>query len=250
MVEIFGFNAVWEALQAGVMIRKLILAEDEKGKNRQIYDLAVKKGIPVEAISRKEFKKIYGEKKQWIIAQIQNPVREMDDFLESLAPDPASLLLILDQIQDPQNLGSILRTAEACAVQGVAISLHRTAPITPAVFKASAGAISHLKICQVPSLGNFLTLIKEKGFWIAATDSRKGVNLFTTELNFPLALILGSEGWGVRPLLLKRCDFLLRLPMFGKISSLNVSVACGVMLYEIRRKQIELGLFQPAEKLP
>ncbi|MGB9553515.1 MAG: 23S rRNA (guanosine(2251)-2'-O)-methyltransferase RlmB, partial [bacterium] len=136
----------------------------------------------------------------------------------------------------------------ACAVQGVAISLHGSAPLSPAVYKASSGAIFHLKICQVPNPMNFLFRLKEKGFWIAVSDSKKGEDLFTTELNYPLVLILGSEGWGVRPLLLRKSDFLLRLPMFGRVSSLNVSVACGVMLYEIRRKQRDSGLFEGPER--
>ncbi len=244
MVEVFGFNPVWEALQAGIEIKRLIIAEDEKGKNKKILSLAKERGIPVEVLSRSEFKAAYGEKKQWVIAHIPGFLTDKDEFLKTLSPEPSSILLILDQIQDPQNLGSILRTADACGVKGVGITLHRTAPISPSVFKASAGAIAHLKVFQIPSMGNFLREIKEKGFWVAGTDSRKGENVFKTQLNFPLALILGSEGWGMRPLVVERCDFLLRLPMFGKTSSLNVSVASGVLLYEIRRKQIlEEGLF-------
>jgi 23S rRNA (guanosine2251-2'-O)-methyltransferase len=238
VVEVFGFNPVWEALQAGMEIRKVILAEDEKGKNRKIWNLAREKGIPVEVLSRKEFKEAFGEKKQWVVAHISSFVSPREEFLKNLSPDPSSILLILDQVQDPQNLGSILRTAEACGVKGVGITLHRTAPLSPSVFKASAGAIAHLKVFQIPSMGNFLREIKEKGFWVAATDARKGENVFKARLNFPLALVMGSEGWGVRPLVVERCDFILRLPMFGKASSLNVSVACGVLLYEIRRKQI------------
>lgn len=244
MVEVFGFNSVWEALQAGIEIKRLILAEDERGKNKKILSLAKERGIPVEVLSRSEFKAAFGEKKQWVVAQIPRFLTDKGEFLNSLSPDSSSILLVLDQVQDPQNLGSILRTADACGVKGVGVTLHHTAPISPTVFKASAGAIAHLKIFQIPSMGNFLREIKEKGFWVAGTDSRKGENIFETKLNFPLALILGSEGWGVRPLVVERCDFLLRLPMFGKTSSLNVSVACGVLLYEIRRKQIqEDGLF-------
>lgn len=248
MVEVFGFHAVWEAIQAGVPVRKLVLAEESSERNRKIIHFAQSKSIPVEIISPLEFKKKYGEKKQGIVAQVPSQLLKPEEFTESVSSAPSSLLLFLDRIQDPQNLGSILRTAEACAAQGVAISLHGSAPLSPAVFKASSGAIFHLKICQVPNPMNFLFRLKEKGFWIAVSDSKKGENLFTTELNYPLVLVLGSEGWGVRPLLLKKSDFLLRLPMFGRVSSLNVSVACGVMLYEIRRKQRDLGLFEGSER--
>lgn len=242
MTEIFGFNPVWEALQSHSTVRKVVMTEEEKERLKRIRDLAEKRRIPVETISREEFRKAFGGKKQWVMALVEEPFAKLEDFVSRLSPDPASLVLVLDQIQDPQNLGSILRTAEACGVQGVAISLHRTAPFSPAVYRSSAGAALHLNLYQVPSLGSFFRLLKERGFWIAGTDSHRGEDIFKAKVNFPLAVVLGSEGWGVRPLILKRCDFLLKLPMFGKVNSLNVSVACGAVLYELRRRQRELGL--------
>ncbi len=192
----------------------------------------------MESFFTQEFTRRFGEKAQGIAALVHTEnFLSPSAFLQTMRGGPSSIVLLLDQIQDPQNLGALLRTAEASGVDGVGVSLHRTAPFSPVVFKTSAGAIHHLSICRAPSLAFLIDGFKEKGYWLAGTNVKRGDDLYSASLNPPLVLIVGSEGQGVRPLLLKKCDFILKIPMFGQVNSLNVSVACGVVLYELRRRQ-------------
>lgn len=238
---IYGLNPIREAINSSAKVRT-VFAISRPSKDLELLLKEVRiQGVPVETLAPQEFERRFGGKTQGIAALVETDnFLSPSAFLQSMKSSSSSIVLILDQIQDPQNLGALLRTAEASGVDGVGVSLHRTAPFSPVVFKTSAGAIHHLNICRAPSLTLLIDGLKEKGYWLAGTDAKRGDDLYSVSVNFPLVLIVGSEGWGVRPLLLKKCDFILKIPMFGKVNSLNVSVACGVVLYELRRRQKSL----------
>ncbi len=242
MSQIYGLNPVIELFRSRAAVDRLFIVEEANEKQDKLAQEARKQGIPVEIMPREEFRQRFGPKAQGVVAfTAEVKTLKVEEWLEGLSARPDSLLLVLDQIQDPQNLGALLRTAEAAGVDGVAVSLHGSAPFTPVVYKASAGAISHLRLTQAPSLNWMLEKLKEKGYWLAGADARKGEDYQHAKLVFPLAILIGSEGWGVRPLLLRRCDFLLSIPLFGKVNSLNVSVAAGILLFELRHQMQQLG---------
>jgi 23S rRNA (guanosine2251-2'-O)-methyltransferase len=149
-----------------------------------------------------------------------------------------SLVLVLDSIEDPQNLGSLIRTAESCGVQGVLIPKDRAVGLTPTVVKASAGAVAHIPIVRVTNLAQAIDDLKKQGFWVVGTDAHGGKSLYEMKFDMNVALVIGSEGKGIRPLLLKKCDFTVSIPMRGKIASLNTAIAGAVILYEILRQRI------------
>jgi len=147
------------------------------------------------------------------------------------------LLLVLDGVQDPQNLGALVRSAHVLGADGVLIPRHRAAPVTPAVVKASAGATEHTPIAQVTNVARTLEELKERGIWIVGASALGGRLPSEIDLTVPVALVLGSEGKGVRPLVLRACDLLVRIPMAGRVASLNVSVAGAILLYETVRQR-------------
>ena len=147
------------------------------------------------------------------------------------------LILILDEIQDPHNVGAILRSAECSGVNGVILTKHNSATITSTVTKTSAGATEHLKICQVNNLSQTIDELKEKGFWIVGSSLENAKNYTEVDYKIPIALIVGNEEKGIRKLTASKCDFLVKIPMSGKIQSLNVSVATGILLFEILRQR-------------
>jgi 23S rRNA (guanosine2251-2'-O)-methyltransferase len=160
----------------------------------------------------------------------------VDDIIANRRDDfKKNLILILDSITDPQNLGSLIRTAHCCGANGVIIPENRSASVTASVMKASAGAAHHIPVAVVVNLSNTLLYLKEKGFWIYGTDPVSGKYVSTLDYEGHIGLVMGSEGKGMRPLIKKKCDFLLSIPIMGKIDSLNVSVAAGIILYEILR---------------
>ena len=150
-----------------------------------------------------------------------------------------SLVVVLDGVEDPHNLGAILRTADAAGADGVVIPERRAAGVTPTVTKASAGASEHLPIAKVTNIGRTLEELKSKNLWIVGLDERAPQNYDSLDYKMDCAIVLGAEGKGVHELVRKKCDFLISIPMLGKVSSLNVSVAAGVMLYEIVRQRRE-----------
>jgi len=151
------------------------------------------------------------------------------------------LLVILDGIEDPHNLGAILRSAEAAGADGVFLPQRRSATLSPAVVKASAGAASHVKVARVPNVVQFIESLKKRGFWIAGLDAASDQPIWKIDLTAPMALILGNEGSGLHRLVREKCDFVVSLPIQGKVSSYNVSVAAGIALYEVLRQRARHG---------
>lgn len=150
-------------------------------------------------------------------------------------------VVILDEINDPQNLGSLIRSAEAAGAHGLIIPKHRSARITGLVYKVSAGAVEYLKIAMVVNLVKTLEFLKKLGLWIIGTSPEAKISLYETDLTIPLAIVIGSEGRGLRPLVRKRSDILVRIPMYGRISSLNASVAGAIVFFEILRQRSKIS---------
>ena len=232
---IYSRNAVYETLRAHRrQVFQLLVAEGarEKGKLAEITALARARKIPVKRVPRERLNSIHRQN-QGVALQVGGyPYRPLDEILARAAKreeDP--FVLLLDTLQDPQNLGTLLRTAEAVGVHGVVIPLARTAQVTPAVVNASSGASEHLWIAQ-SNLSQAIGTLKDAGLWIVGLEgSAEAEPPSKIRLAGPLGLVVGSEGQGMRHLVRKSCDFLLKLPMRGEIESLNAAVAGSVALY-------------------
>lgn len=244
---LYGRNAVRETLRAGRRrIRRLWVARGVKERDAlaEALNLAQQQGVPVQRVERRRLDQLArGSHHQGVVAETSNyPYAALEDILAAVqeAGEPA-LFLLLDCLQDPHNLGALLRTSESVGVHGVIIPSRRSASVTPAVVSASAGAAEHVSVVQVTNLVRAMESLKEAGVWVAGLEAHSDAQLlYEADLDMPLALVIGSEGQGLRRLVRERCDFLLRLPMRGRVESLNASVAGAVALYEIYRRR-EIG---------
>jgi len=232
---IYGRNPVYETLRARRRdVFRLHVAEgvQDKGRLTEILALAAKRKIPVERVPRARLDKLSESHQGLALEASAYPYVALEDILENAKTRSESLfVLILDTLQNPQNLGTIIRTAEAVGVHGVLIPTHRSAEITPAVVSASAGASEHMLVAQA-NLAQAIVELKEANAWVVGLDeSPDSKTPSEVRLDGPLAVVVGSEGEGIRPLVRQSCDFLLRLPMQGQIESLNAAVAGSVALY-------------------
>ncbi len=239
---VYGINPVSELLKAGnSRIKKIIFARERGTKVIvPLIDRAKKARVPIEYQSKRVLDKTSGTKHHQGVVALVAGHREGDigELIESWKNSGEKLLaLVLDGIQDPQNLGALIRTACASGVHGVITLKHRAAPITGSVVKASAGAVEHTNIVRVANLGNALDALKESGAWIVGTCAESTTSLYDIDASLDLALVMGSEGEGIRPLVKKKCDFLVNIPLRGNISSLNASAAGAIALYEIVRQR-------------
>jgi 23S rRNA (guanosine2251-2'-O)-methyltransferase len=243
---ILGRNPVYETLRAGRRhYFRLRVAEGLEDKRRisEVIRMAEGKNIPVDVVPRRQLDSL-GDGHQGLALEASSyPYSALPDMLELAAGlGELPLILILDMLQDPQNLGTLLRTAEAVGVHGVLLPLRRTATVTPAVVSASSGACEHLLIGQV-NLAQAIAILKEAGAWVVGLEASPEARLpEELDLSGPLALVVGSEGEGMRPLVRRSCDALLRLPMRGRVASLNAAVAGSVALYLVWRAR---GYLQP-----
>jgi len=242
---LYGRNAVREALRSGRRkIYKLILAQGmkEPGVVADIATLASKSGIAIQRVERRQLDRIGDFKHQGVAAEVaQYPYVELEAILaEADQRQETPWLLMLDCLQDPQNFGALLRTAEIIGVHGVVIPKRRAVGITPAVVNSSAGATEHLLVAQVTNLVRTMETLKARGLWIVGLeDVPQAQPHYQSDLTMPLALVVGSEGRGIGRLVRETCDILIRLPMRGSISSLNVAVAGSIALYEVWRQRGE-----------
>jgi 23S rRNA (guanosine2251-2'-O)-methyltransferase len=234
---IIGRNPVIEVLQAKRReVFSLLLAAgvEEKGRISDVLKLAAARKIPVERVPKEKLVHM-GENPQGIAVEVSRyPYVDLTDILDIASRKQEDLfVLMLDLIQNPQNLGTLLRTAEAAGVHGVIIPQHRAAEVTPAVVNASAGATEHMLIAQ----GNIVQIaaeLKSAGAWIVGLEGSEGSKpISEVPLNGPIAVIVGNEGEGMRALVRESCDFLLKLPMHGRIESLNAAVAGSIVLYQV-----------------
>jgi len=244
MVDLlYGRRPVYEALRAGRRrIYKLMLArgvQEKGGVVGQIVSMARTAAVPLAIVPRQELDRVVSNH-QGIVAEASSyPYADLDDLLSFAADrsDPP-LFLLLDLLQDPQNFGSLLRTAEAVGVHGVVIPQRRAVGVTSAVVSASAGAVEHLRVARVINLARTLDELKRQDLWVAGLEAAEDAELYDqADLRGPLALVVGSEGSGLRRLVREKCDFLVRLPMLGRVSSLNAAVAGSVALYEVERQR-------------
>jgi 23S rRNA (guanosine2251-2'-O)-methyltransferase len=244
---LYGRQAVRESLRAGRRKPyKLILAEGVRQADviGQIVFLAQRAGAEVRHVPRQNLRQIGNVHHQGVALETSEyPYTALDDIIApSQTGEGPLLLLLLDQLQDPQNVGSLLRSAEAAGVQGTIIQRKRAVDITPAVVHASAGAVEHLKIAQVTNLVNVIERLKTYDVWVAGLEAAHDAQRYDqADLSGSMAIVVGSEGKGLRRLVRERCDFLLQLPMCGQVTSLNASVAGSVVLYEALRQRQEAG---------
>lgn len=244
MLEIlYGRNAVYEALVARRRrCVRILVAEgiQEKGTAAQLLSLAAERGVPLRRVSREQLDDLGTVNHQGVAAQVgPYPYVETEAILDlAQQRQEPPFLLLLDCLQDPQNLGTLLRTAEVVGVHGVVIPRHRAAEITPAVSNASAGAVEHLLVAQVTNLARSMEELKERGLWIVGLENiPEAQDYRQADLNTALALVVGSEGRGLGRLVRERCDFWIKLPMRGRINSLNAAVAGSIALYEAWRQR-------------
>lgn len=249
MEIIYGRNAVSEALKSGrygAKVERILLAEgvEEKagGPVAGILELAArhKPPIPVKKVNRQELDRLTNQANhQGVAAQVPPyAYTDFDELLESSRANPDALFLVLDSLQDPQNLGTLFRSAEAVGVTGVILPERRAAGVTPAVRNASSGAVEHLQIAQVVNLPRALDQLKEAGVWVAGLEDEKSAQPYDkASLTGRLALVVGNEGAGLGRLVREKCDFFVILPMLGKVASLNAAVAGSIALYEALRQR-------------
>lgn len=236
---IAGRNPVMEALKSGRAMHKLLIVSgDREGSILKIIQMAKESGIPIHEVDRKKLEQtVPGQNHQGVAAQVAAyEYADLETVLEANSDKEVQIVVLLDGLEDPHNLGSILRSAHAAGVVAVVIPKRRSVGLTATVAKTSAGAIEHIPVCRVSNLSQTIEFLQKRGFWAAAADAAGTAPLYETDLRGKLALVVGSEGEGVGRLLRERCDYVLSIPMVGKMSSLNASVATGIILYEVLRQ--------------
>ncbi|MCL6097496.1 MAG: 23S rRNA (guanosine(2251)-2'-O)-methyltransferase RlmB [Bacteroidetes bacterium] len=241
MKKIYGRKPVLEALKSDAELEVVYVSYNQHGEIiNQIFSAAKKRGIKISQLSSSKFELLSeGNNAQGVIAlKVTQKYFELGELIDAAKNSSLPLLLLLDSIQDPHNLGAILRTAECAGVDGVIVTTNQSTPITDTVEKISAGAVSHLKICKVNNLVQTIQQLKKEGFWITGSHlTNESKNFSDQDYEMPLALVVGNEEKGIRKLVAENCDFLIKIPMKGQIDSLNVSVATGVLLFEINRQR-------------
>ena len=240
---IAGRNAVMEALRAGREIDSLLVAKGEHtGSLNVILAKARALGIPVKEAAPVKLESLGGRNHQGVVAVASAVAyREVEDiFAAAEQRGEPPFIIVADGLEDPHNLGAVIRTAEAAGAHGVIIPKRRAAGLTHAVGKAAAGALEYVPVARVNSIAVLLDQLKERGVWIYGAD-RGGQSWCETDLSGAVALVVGSEGDGISRLVREKCDFILSLPMRGQINSLNASVACGVLMYEVARQRLKLN---------
>ncbi|WP_024621617.1 23S rRNA (guanosine(2251)-2'-O)-methyltransferase RlmB [Metaclostridioides mangenotii] len=241
MAFVEGRNPVIEAIKNNREIDKIMIANSAKeGSIKKIIGMAKEKNLVIQYVEKQKLDEI-GESHahQGVIAQVSEyKYADLDEVLQDVkSKDEDPFFIILDEINDPHNLGSIIRTADAVGAHGVIIPKRRSVHITPVVIKASAGAIEYVPVCKVTNIVNTIKKLKDEGLWIAAVDMDGDV-FYEQNMKGPLGLVIGSEGYGISRLVKENCDFKVKMPMVGNVTSLNASVAGSIVLYEVLKQRI------------
>lgn len=238
--QLEGRNAVLEVLKSGRDVEKIYLQKGGvEGTLRRIAGQAKERGIVVQEVAKQKLDAMSQTKNhQGVIALVSaHEYAEISDILaRAKEKGEPPFIVILDEITDPHNLGAVLRTAECAGAHGVIIPKRRSVGLTPVVGKTSAGAVEHIPVAKVTNLAAAISELQKAGLWVACVDM-DGDTYFTSNLTGPLALVIGSEGGGVGRLVKEKCDFTVSIPMYGKINSLNASVATALLLYEVVRQR-------------
>ncbi|MEK3643449.1 23S rRNA (guanosine(2251)-2'-O)-methyltransferase RlmB [Aeribacillus sp. FSL M8-0235] len=241
---IYGKNSVIEALKSNRDINKVFIAENSYTKQaQQIIMLAKNKGVAVQFVPKKKLDQIVSGSHQGVIAQVAAyKYTDFEDLFKlSDERGEAPFFLILDEIENPANLGSIMRTADAVGVHGIIIPKNRAVGLTNVVAKTSTGAIEYVPVVRVTNLARTIDELKNRGIWIYGTDAKGEDDYRTIDGKLPVALVIGSEGKGISRLVKEKCDFLVKIPMVGHVTSLNASVAASLLMYEVFRKRRPSG---------
>ncbi len=238
---IAGRNPVMEALRAGRVIDKVVVLYGAKGAAiEKIKVLARQRGVPCVEVNKQRFRELVSDATtQGVVAVVGTKAYVSVDHILQHARNrnEPPFILVLDELDDPHNVGALIRTAESAAVHGVVVPKHHAAPITQTVSKTSAGAVEHMCVAKVANIAQTLEELKSEGLWIVGADM-EGDRLFDDlDYTMPIAVVIGSEGTGIRRLVKEKCDFLVKIPMLGKVRSLNASVAGALILYEVVRKR-------------
>jgi len=229
---IFGKNVAKETLENNKKVLKAIVSKDFSDRN--IIAMLEKKNINIEYVSKFDIDKIVSGNHQGIVLSVPDyKYCEMDELLVNDKP----FIVILDHLEDPHNFGAIIRTCEAAGVDGIIIPKDRSVSVNSTVMKTSAGALNNMKICMVTNLNRCIDELKDKGIWIVGTDMTDSVSYDSVDYDMPVAIIIGSEGFGISRLVREKCDFVVNIPMKGKVNSLNASVAAGILIYKIFEKR-------------
>lgn len=243
--QIEGKNPVLEALRAGHELIKIYVAKGDQTRTMsEIIGLATKKNIPINQVDNLRLDQMATTRNhQGIIAMAADwKYATIEDIMaRATERDEPPFILLLDGVEDPQNLGSIIRTAEAAGVHGIIIPERRAVGLNATVSRSSAGAIEYLPVARVTNLTKTIDELKKQGLWFTAAEMDGELQFGKADLTGPMGLVLGGEGGGVSRLVGEHCDQKISLPMWGKVNSLNVSVAAGVLMYEIRRQRILKG---------
>ncbi|MEK3888978.1 23S rRNA (guanosine(2251)-2'-O)-methyltransferase RlmB [Bacillus sp. FSL K6-3431] len=237
---IAGKNPVIEALKSERDMNKIWISEgSQKGQMQVIIKLAKERKVLVQFVPKQKIDQMSKENHQGVIAQVAAyEYAEIDDLFKRAAEkgeDP--FFLILDELEDPHNLGSILRSADAAGVHGIIIPKRRAVGLTATVAKLSTGAIEYVPVARVTNIARTIDDIKERGVWVFGTDAKESQDYRTMDSTLPLAIVIGSEGKGIGRLIRDKCDFRIHLPMAGHVTSLNASVAAALLMYEVHRKR-------------
>lgn len=240
---VIGRNAVIEALKGEGTIETLYISNGNlEGSIKTIVGLAKEKRVIIREVDRRKLDSMCnGEVHQGVIAKITpykySQVSDILELAEKRGESP--FIVILDEVEDPHNLGSIIRTAELFGVHGIIIPKRRSASVTSTVYKSSVGAVEHVKIAKVTNLNAIIEELKESGIWVYGADIRAEEYSYQVDFSGPCALIIGNEGRGISKLTVQKCDKLIKIPMVGKINSLNASVAGGIMMYEVLKGRLK-----------
>ena len=238
---IYGKNPVIEALESDQPVNKIYIIKGKKTPFfSNLFQSARQKGIPVRELEKNKLQELAGNSgHQGVVAVLsQVSYSEIEDIFERADEIKESpLIAILDEIQDPHNLGAIIRSAEAFGFHGIIIPKDRATGLTETVTKTSAGAVAHIPVVRVTNLARTIDELKKEGMWIAGTDHETKEFFYEADLNRSLGVVIGSEGKGIRSLIKKKCDFLVSIPMGGKVNSLNASVAAAIVFCEARSQR-------------
>ncbi len=239
--SIYGVLPILEALRAGARrIDKIVIADGVREKRfTDIFDLARTNGVRIDRLRREAFEKLVdpGVTHQGVIAFSAAAEYVSVDEILAISGEEAPLLVLLDGVEDPRNLGAVLRTVECAGADGVVIPERRAVGLTESAVKASAGATEYVKVAKERNLNQVIEELKKKDVWIVGTSGDAATAYTEWDWTRPTALVLGAEGSGLHRLVAENCDLLVKIPMYGKIESLNVSVAAGVILFEAKRQR-------------
>lgn len=239
---LWGYHPVYEALRAGRRrIEALYMVPDKAGqRDEALLELARNRGVPVQRKTLQQMTTLVGHQRhQGVVGRVTAyPASSLEEILGAARKQGTdAFILVLDQVVDPQNLGAIVRSAQCAGIHGVVIPKDRSAPPSAAASKASAGALEHMRLAYVTNLAKALKHLKEMGLWIAGADHRGRKTVFESDLTGSLAIVIGGEEKGIRPLVKKNCDFIVSVPQAGPIGSLNASAAAAVVMYEAYRQR-------------